>query len=287
VFAVQDEITRRVVAVIEPEIERAELKKAAAKRPENLDVWDYYLRGMAHLHQMTKEGNASAREMFRRAIALDPDYGDAYARLSLSFERDLLLEVADDRARAIEQALETAKRAVALDDASAHAHQALSTAYLWANQYDLALAQMNKAVSLNPYDGDAHLALGNRLDLVGRSEEGVREMEAAFQLYPTHPRPHMYMCFLARAYIGLRRYDLAEAWARRALEGRPDYPHAHFILALCLGHLGRLSEARAAVAECERLHPGFADKRRDWRPYLDPARNAHLLAGLRRIDQVE
>ena len=74
------------------------------------------------------------------------------------------------------------------------------------------------------------------------------------------------------------------ASARRAISARSNFPHAYYLLASALGHLGRLDEARKALADCEKLQPGFVDKRATWQPYLEPTDNEHILDGVRKVD---
>ena len=85
-------------------------------------------------------------------------------------------------------------------------------------------------------------------------------------------------------YLACQRLSQAARSARAAIERRPDYPNAHYILAIALGHLGRANEARAALKQCERLQRGFLEKRAGWQPYRDPDRNAHLHEGLRKAN---
>jgi adenylate cyclase len=287
VFALQDEITQHIVASMEIELERAEQRRAATKKPQNLSAWDYHLRGLSHLYEVTPEGNARARAMFERAIALDPTYSQAYVGLANSHNRDLLLECSADRNASIARLFEAARQAVALDGLSAAAHEAMSTACIWANQHDLAIAEVERAVQLDPNSAAARRALGNKLDLAGRSEEGIPQLERALQLSPQDPQIHVPMTFLARAHLNARRYDESATWARKAIQWRPDYPHAHYVLAIALGYLDRHADARAAIAECERLHPGFVERRADWKPYRNPVDNEHLHDGLRRTLQLE
>lgn len=282
VFLLQDEITRRIVTTIEPELERAEQRRSAKKTSQTLDAWDYYLRGMADLHEVTPEANAHARQMFEYAIAKDPTYSPAFTGLANSHHSDILLECTADRMASLARLFDAARRAVALDEESSAAHEALSTAYIWADQYDLAIAEAERAVELDPNSVIARRALGNKLDLAGRSEEGIVQLETAMRLSPQEPRNHVHLAFLARACVNARRYEDAVAWAHRSISQRLDYPHAQYILAIALGHLGRTVEARAAIEACERLHPGFGKKRSEWRPYRDPADNAHLREGLRK-----
>ncbi len=282
VFDIQDEIAQRIATTLVPELERAEYGRSVNKRTESLTAWDLYLQGMVAINELTPQGTARARECFQRAVDLDPRYCQAWAGLALSHERDLLLEVAQERAPVVEKAFAAARRAVALDESSYLAHLVLGTAYLWDNQHEAAIAETEHAHRLNPNDAYVCLALGNKLDVTGRSREGIPQLERALALNPQDPHVHMYMCFLARAYVNARRYEEALSWARRAAQRHPGYAQAHYMMAVCLGHLGRREEARAAVEACERAQPGFVARRASWQPYRDTAANEHIREGLRK-----
>jgi adenylate cyclase len=281
IFTLQDEITQRISAVIEPEFKRVEFTRSKAKRQIDLDAWDYYLRGTAFINEFTKDGNTKARDMFRRAIDLDPQYSNAYAGIAQSYHRDLLMQCADDREQSINKALEASRRAVALDGASSIAHQVLSTAHIWRNEHGLALAGARTTVDLNPNDAIGLHGLGNKSDLAG-DPEGIPRMLRAQQLNPQDPDRHMSLTFLARAYVNAREHEKAIECARLAIQQRADYPHAYFILAIALGHLGRTEEARVAIDRCERSQPGFVASRANWRPYTDEDRNQYLMGGLKK-----
>lgn len=287
IFEIQDEITRRIVSSVEPQMERAERNRAAMKRAANLSAWDYYLRGRELLHRVTPQDNAEARAMFEKAIALDPDYSDAHAGLSYTYQRDILLEVVEDRAAWEQKALDAARRAVVLDDASSVAHHALSGAYIWRNEHAAAIAETRIAAELNPSNAHARLALGNRLDIIGEADEGIPLLEKALQLHPRDPHSHIYFAQLARAYINARDYQKALGCLQESIRRNPDHPHSWHVMAICLGHLGRVDEARAAARKCEELHPGLIAKRAHWNIYVDPAANAHLTEGLRKAGLIE
>lgn len=280
VFDVQDELTQLMAAVIEPELEQAELRKTRTKRPENLNAWDCYLRGLALIAQQSCAANAQAREMFERAIALDPSYSDGWTGLTLSLVRDLREGCTRDREATLARAFEAGHRAVVLDDASSAAHFHLGTAYIWAERYDVAIKESELAVRLNPNNAHACMGLGNRLDLAGRSAEGIARMEHSLQLNPRDPNRATYMGFLARAYTRSGDADRALAWARDMVQLRPDHADAHFRLAICLANLDQVEAARAALNECERLRPGFLAQRSGWRPYPDDDSNERFFAGI-------
>ena len=82
IFGVQDEITSRVAAAIEPALSRAESQRGAAKRPEHMGAWDYCQRGSWHLNKLTKQDSAAAYGLFKTAVALEPSLGDAHLGLA-------------------------------------------------------------------------------------------------------------------------------------------------------------------------------------------------------------
>jgi len=137
-------------------------------------------------------------------------------------------------------------------------------------------------LQLNPNFAHAAMAVGNRLDLVGRGAEGIPQMERGLALNPRDPVRWRYMAYLARAYVSRGEPQIAADWARKAVLLRPDLPEAQFRYAVCLGHLDRAEDARAALKRCNALDPSYVAKKANWRPYADEDRNRHLLSGLRR-----
>jgi adenylate cyclase len=283
IFEVQDDIVQRIAALVAPELARAEIESSTTKQPQDLDAWDLCLRGTASLHERTAIGNANARDLFIRAIAIRPDYADAYSGIAMSFNQDILIEAAEDRTATASQAMEAAQKAIARDEASSWAHHELSTAYQWLNRIDDALAEARIAVELNPNDAYGLHALGNKSDLAG-DPDGIALMEKAQKLNPADARLHTHLTFLARAYVNIGTHSTAVERARQAIRRRPDYAPAYYILAIALGYLGELDDARAALVKCDEFSPDFVDSRRSWQPYVDPLSNERLHEGLRRIE---
>jgi adenylate cyclase len=233
------------------------------------------------MNEWAVAATAKAREMFEKAIELDPDYSDAYADLAWTHSRDLLTEATTDRSRSADLMYQAAQRAVALDEASSLARYRLSSALIWRNEHDLAVAEGRRAIELNPMYAVARHSLANKLDLIG-DPEGIPMMEQAEQLNPRDPQRNMQLTFLARAYVNAHEYEKAVQCAREALRVQPNYPNASYILAIALGHLGFTEEARVAFEACDKLQPGFTESRTNWTPYVDSASNKHLQDGLRK-----
>ena len=282
IFDVQDEIAASVAATLAPELELIELRKSTTKRTEDLSAWDFYVRGMAQFHRETCDAHAQAREMFEQALACDPNYAEAWARLGWTHVRDFALGCSSQPDHALAKGFETARRAVELDEASAVAHMCLGTAHIWAEELDLGLSEAERALELNPSYAHAAMAVGNRLDLIGRTAQGIAQMERGLQLNPCDPSRWKYMLYLARAHTSLGEHDLALSWARRAIALRPNDPAVHFRLSVCLANLGNVTEACRTLNKCEELQPGYTVAHASWRPYPDRERNEIMFAGLRR-----
>lgn len=282
VFDIQDEITNRIAATIVPELEHFEHRRSTAKRTEDLNAWDYYLRGMETFHNETCEGTASSVRMFQAAVDLDPNYCDAWARLGWAYGRFVMLKCGDDLDATLRMGFEASRKAVALDYSSAEAHMGLGECHIWAEETDVGLEEAQIALELNPNFAIAAMSVGNRLDLVGQAERGIVEMERSLKLNPRDPNRWRYMAYLSRAYIGLEEYQRAADWARQAARLRPDLPEALFRCAVSVAHLDDVDEAKALLERCRAIDPDYLSKMRDWCPYADQARNQHLLSGLRR-----
>ena len=192
------------------------------------------------------------------------------------------MEFVDSRDEAIAGAIEAAERAVALDQADSTAHAALSVANMWPGRFEKVIAAGRRAVELNANNAFARGILGTALDSVGQSEDGIHELELSLQLNPQDQTNHAFVNTIARAHLIARRHEQACDWARKALERRSNFPHAHYILASALGHLGSIEEARRALDQCEEIQPGFVARRATWQPYLDPADNEHIHDGIRK-----
>jgi tetratricopeptide (TPR) repeat protein len=286
ILVVQEEAAQKIAAVVEPELERAELRRIVTKRTEDLTAWDLCLQGTAFLNRRTPDSHLLARSRFEEALRLDPDYSDAFTGVAFSYLWEIWDKAPEARKPLIRNAREAARRAIDLDRRSSMGHLAYASAHVWAERFDVAIPETRLAIELNPSNAQARAGLGNRLELIGRTEEGIGHLEAGLQLDPRNPNSWNFMGFLSRAHLSAGRYESALDWAQKAVGHRPDQPMGHYRLAVCLPHLDRVDEARAALERCERLRPGFLETRRDWHPYSDAERNAHYFAGLRRYQLV-
>jgi adenylate cyclase len=255
IFALQDEVVQKIVTTLKLQLTVQEQGILVHKTTDNLAAYDDYLRGVEHFNRSTQEANAQARQMFERALELDPQYAEAYAFLGATYFSEWTVQWSQD-SQALEQALALAQGAVAVDDSLAQAHATLGTAYLWKKQYDPAIAEAERAIALDSNFAEAYVQLGETLKFVGRLEEAIGLLEKAMRLNPHYPATYLF--FLGEAYRSTGRYEEAIAAYKRALTRNPNILPAHLCLAICYAELGRLEEARAEAAEVLRLNPKYS-----------------------------
>ena len=280
IFALQDEITQQIVAVLQVEVQEAELERVRRTPTANLTAYDYFLQGLEYLYRFTKEANARARQMFERAIELDPKYAAAYAALSLTYSNEWILQLSQDP-QALERAFELAQKVVILDDSLPLAHRTMGVVYLWKKQYEQAIAAGERSISLDPNNADSYAVLGQILTFAGRPEEAIGVLEKAMRLNPRYPV--YYSSNLGRAYRLAGRYEEAIAALKRGFIRNPDYLGLHGELAIIYSELGREEEARAEAAELLRINLNFSlEVVRQRLPFKDPAEVERYLASLRK-----
>jgi adenylate cyclase len=182
-----------------------------------------------------------------------------------------------------DEIIERAKRAIALDDGDSLAHHTLAVALLYfSDMHDLSIAEARRAVELNPNFSQAHVPLGNALSFIGKPDQGIPHLEEALRLNPDDVRGHIYDTYLGEARLNNRDYERAATSARKGFERKSDYAYSYFILASALGHLGRIEEAGAALAECLRIQPEYVEIHGRLHRYRNPADREHILDGLRK-----
>jgi adenylate cyclase len=274
IFALQDEIVQKIVTTLKLQLTLWEQGVLVRKTTDNLEAYDAWLRGMESFVrawiETKKEVNERARQMFEKAIELDPTYAEAYTKLGMTYSNDWFLGWNRDPVHTVDRAFELGQRAITLDDSLPGPHQLLGWGYLWKKQHDQAIAEAQRAVTLDPNNADAYVALGTILTWAGRPEEAIGLIEKAIRLNPRNPA--LYLNNLGFAYRLAGRYEEAIAAAKKQLALRPNFALAHQQLANCYVKMGRLDEAHAEAAEVLRIMPHFSlEALRQSFPFKDPA----------------
>ena len=255
IFALQDEITERIVGAIDPAVSKVEHQRASHKRPESLDVWDMCQRGWWHRYRNTRDDYASSREYFKKALALDPNCAPALAGLSDVLAYEALLGFADDATERVDRAIAHGRRAVAIDSEDAVSHASLARAYMVAGQFQNAIKEAELAIRSNPYFANAYYSLGGTYIVMGNFEEGIAGIEKAMALSPQDIWMGNFHSRLAQAHLSMANFDKAQEHALDAVRHQRSQWPAHSYLVSALGHLGLADEARAALDELLSLRP--------------------------------
>ena len=284
IFDLQDQVTASVVGAIVPKLEQAEIERARRKPTHSLDAYDHYLRGIASLHQYTKEAVNDALQFFYRAIELDPEFASAYGMAARCYGHRKSNGWTTDRARETAETTRLARRAAELgkDDAVALCFGGHGLA-LVAGDLDDGVAMIDRALVLNPNLAVAWTTSGWVRNLRGEPEVAISHLARAMRLSPLDPIAFHMQASTALAHFLAGRYDEASSWAERALRERPDDCRAMRILAASSALAGRLEEAHTAIARLRRREP--ACRISDLEDRLSPFRKqdlARYLDGLRK-----
>jgi TolB-like protein/cytochrome c-type biogenesis protein CcmH/NrfG len=282
VFAVQDEITESIVAAIEPQLYAAENFRAQRKPPGSLDAWDLVMRALSHFWRVTREDNMVAQALLEKAIAIDPDYGQALGVLATSRIFGAHMGWADMR-KVVPLAERAALAAVEADTEDAWAHHGLAYTYLFEGRYDDSIAEFELSIRLNPNSSLTLALYGLALCYCGRWQEGDQAARRAVRLSPRDPSSAFYSGVFAYAQFVGRNYDEAIRLARESLRQRGDFVGAHRVLTAAAGMSGQRELASAALQGLLRAQPNIS---LEWiareMPLKEPADRAHYLEGFRR-----
>lgn len=259
IFDVQDDITKSVVAAIEPQLLAAENLRIKSAPPESLDAWGCVIRGLWHLGRFTKDDNDQALQLLRQAVALDPNYAKAHAVLAFAEARRIFF--GDDIDTTLAAAREIARNAIALDDDDPWGHFAMGYIVCFLNEYDEAIAWYRKAIDLNENFALAHGNIAASLALGGQPDAAVEAVDLSMLMSPRDPFNFAYLHFAAIAHFAAERYTEGIESEKQALRQRPNMPPALRILAACHVGLGQMDEAKSAIAEVLRQAPESSIKR--------------------------
>lgn len=257
VFAVQDEITDAIVSAIEPQIYAAENFRSRRKLPNSVDAWDLVMRALAHHWRVTPTDSLAAQALLERAIAIDPNYGQA---LSL-FATNQMFGVHlgwTDIATAAPIAEKAALAAIAADNDDAWAHTALASVYFSTRRLDHALAEFELALQLNPNFSLAHGYYALALCYSSRWEDAFEATQRAIRQSPRDPSSAIYHGVAAYAQFVGRNYHEAIALARHATRQRGDLTGAYRVLTVAAGMAGQIELARSALEQLRRTQPNIS-----------------------------
>lgn len=244
IFAIQDEITTTISAVLPGRVEAAARDRVARKAPENLAAYECMLAGKALHHRSRRDANAEALRMLDRAVALDPNYAHAHAWRACVLGQSWGYGWCADKEQTWDEVVKEIRIALALDDNDSDVHRILAAINVTKGDFAAAEYHQDRALSLNPNDDLIVVQKGEILTWLGQAEEGIGWIGKAMRLNPYHPE--RFWSHLGRAYFVARRYrEAIEAFKRLSA---PDYAQLAF-LAACYA----MTDDGAAAAQHARM----------------------------------
>jgi adenylate cyclase len=281
IFALQDEITERIVTTLVSNIERSIIEQARRKPPESFDAYELFLHGRELRNASRPDGFVAAEAQFERAVALDPGFASAHAEIAyIQYVFVTWRWESDRRDAQLSKGFVSARRALALEASLPLANRVLGMLHLRAREYAEAVTWTQRAVALNPGEAESYAWLANVLSFVGRSAEALEQLARATRLDPLHPP--LWDFYAGRALLHLGRYDEALSSFETCLRRAPFFGHVQSYKSAALAHLGRLDEARAAlpVPGSPGYYASIGDIRR-WDSYMENIEFDRFIAGLR------
>jgi adenylate cyclase len=283
IFAVQDELTREIIAALKVKLTPEKKERLVRKNTIDEEAYDLFLRGRERAWLSTRSGNVEARSLLGRAVAINPDFAAAHAFIGFTHVNDYINGWAEVPEQSLRIGLEIAERAVQLDEAEPQAHYVLAAALGFNRQIDRGLAEARRSVALAPSFAPGHHTLARILTLSGDPAAAINTLDAYMRLDPLYP--DMALHFLAEARFSLGQFAEAVTALKQRLGRSPDSTASLVLLASCYGHLGRIDEARAAWAQAMKISPDFSiERQRRVLPYSNPDDFERRVEGLRKAD---
>jgi adenylate cyclase len=283
-FAIQDELTDGIVGALEGAVGHAETERARLMPPANLDAWDCFQRGWWHLQRFTREDFAAAESLFLDAARRDPSLAGPHSGLASLRTLEAYFLWSRDPRQAFAEAVASARKALAADPLDAFSYSILGLGLAAAGQHDEALAMCRKGVEINPSFARGHNMLAVLHQFRGEPQPSIVATETAIRISPNDALLTNFLATLSAGHYLMRDYAKAAEIAQLGVLRGPNHPLAWRHLANALGQLGRIDEAREALAGCLALMPGFATESaaRASLPFRDEAVFQHTLEGLRK-----
>ncbi len=259
IFDLQDDITIAVVGAVEPELAIAERDRATRKPTDSLDAWDLYQRGMWHFWRLNREDGAIAMAYLERACEMDQKFASALAGLAWVHNNHAIHSWTETPELSRAKAFEAARRAAEIDDKDPFAHMVLGRIYTHRAEFDHAIAELERALEINPNFMMAQFGLGFVLVAMDKPETAMSHLDQAIRQSPNDPALWAIELTMSRALYLIQRYDEALSWAQRSCR-HPTAPYwAELGLISPLIALDRTDEARAALAMAREKYPGLSE----------------------------
>jgi adenylate cyclase len=256
VFALQDEITMKVLTALRVKLTGGEQARISARNTDNIDAYLKFLQAVHHHRKTHQEGNILARKLCEEAIALDPNFADPYRLLAWTHLWDVWFGWSKSSRDSFKKAVELAEKSLALDNTNADAVALVGHMSLLKRQHEKAIAEGERSISLAPNAANIYQLLAATLRFSGRAAEAIPLLKKAIRLEPYTPANFYFQLGMAYNFTG--QYDEAIAVLKKALKRTPDHLLSLIGLTEAYSLADRMEEARVTAAELLRVNPKFS-----------------------------
>jgi adenylate cyclase len=265
IFAVQEEVTRAIVAAIAPHIETSEAAKSHSVRPGNFSAYEIAMRAWAAAQASFGEGEDAAREealrLSREALSIDPRCGAALRTIAFARWQQIYLRTKASVGEAHDEGLSAATRAIAIDSADHVAHLWKGTLLFNAGQQYAGLADARRAYELNPNDSLTLAGLGFFEAMCGDAQKGIEYVANALRLSPRDPSRYLYLNYLGWAQFAAANYEKGCEAAQRSIGEAPKMAAPHLCLVVNWIALAEIARAKAEFQVARDLAPNLIEAR--------------------------
>lgn len=258
-FAIQDEISRKLIEQLPGKVSDAERRRVAKRYTRNLEAYDYFLRGQALFLVRQIEENEEARALYRKALELDPKFARAYAALAMTYAMDYRLQSSAESPTALTRAFELAETARLIDPDIPEVYWALGFVHAQSRRHDQAIKSLQKAIELNRSFADAYALMGGIYTYIGQPAKSITLLRTALRLSPDGG--YLYFLLLGRAYLFENDIEQALINLREALARNPVNVETRVYLAAALVAAGDRPAAEWEAEEIRAQAGGFSMRR--------------------------
>jgi adenylate cyclase len=281
IFALQDEITMKLIDVMQVKLTYGQQAHLWQGRTVNIHAYDKWMRGVDHFYKFNREDNAQARSLFIQSTKNDSDYEMPYVMIGYTYIIDLLFGWCESPLIAFEQIEKQIQVALSLTDNLDITYSLLGFLNLYKRQFVEAKKAGERSVELNPNGAEVHALFGFILSFIDETKQAILFIKRALRLDPI-PRSHFYF-FLGIAYRNDEQYEKSIEICKKAIALDPSTLPSYFTMVCALGCLNRDKEARKYAREILRLDPNFSlNYHKNTIPFQDPSKTEILINALRK-----
>jgi adenylate cyclase len=279
IFALQDDITKRIITELQVELTEGEQARLHSKGTDNLKAYLITLEARKLFRRHNLEDNYKARQLLEDAIEIDSQYADLYYLLALTHYNESYWAPKSAK-DSIRKAIELSNKAISLNNSLSEAYSLLGSILIRKKQHEAGLKKLEEAAELCPNGANVHALLAFGLAMADKTEEAILISKKAMRLNPIPPS--WYLLHRTMMYRNIGNYNEALVWAEKTVKVEPKNFVGRLNLCSVYSLTGRMAEARIQANEAMKLNPKFSLKWFDKAlPYKNPEVKKRYIEALR------